>query len=157
MKTQPSRPQHPAPPHRPPDTPAGDDADVSDARALRAEVTTLRRQVDNLNAALQTRSDIARALGILEERYDLDADAAFTLLARISNDRDTKLAVVATEFLTTRELPETQAPRAALMRLPIPRDPADRAAVHPLRETQPEAPDPAEPHANTPASGTLDL
>jgi len=60
---------------------------------------------DGLNTALDTRKLIGQAQGILMERYDLDADQAFEVLRRYSQDHNIKLRDVATHLTTTRQLP----------------------------------------------------
>jgi GAF domain-containing protein len=54
----------------------------------------LRKQ-DQLNRALDTRDAIGMAKGILMERYRLDADRAFRVLVRTSQERQEKLREVA--------------------------------------------------------------
>ena len=46
-------------------------------------------------AALASRDIIGQAKGILMERYDADADAAFNLLCKLSQDTNVKLATIA--------------------------------------------------------------
>jgi len=57
------------------------------------------RQVEDLNAALDTRSTIGQAMGILMERYRIDAEHAFHFLTRTSQDSNTKLRDVAAELI----------------------------------------------------------
>ena len=62
-----------------------------------------------LNTALDTRKLIGQAQGILMERHDLDADGAFEVLRRYSQDHNIKLRDVAANLIETRQLPmETQ-------------------------------------------------
>jgi AmiR/NasT family two-component response regulator len=58
------------------------------------------RERDGLNAALRTRTDIGKAIGILMERYELDEDRAFQFLVRTSQTGNVKLRVIADEILT---------------------------------------------------------
>ena len=44
-------------------------------------------------------------MGILMERLDLDADAAFAYLRRVSSHQNRKLYVIAGEIATSRDLP----------------------------------------------------
>jgi GAF domain-containing protein len=52
-------------------------------------------EVDQLNDALRSRQQIGTALGIIIERYQLDEQAAFSFLARLSSHSNTKLRDVA--------------------------------------------------------------
>jgi transcriptional regulator with GAF, ATPase, and Fis domain len=61
-----------------------------------------RRQ---FGVAVATRDVIGQAKGILMERYRVTADAAFALLARVSQDTNTKLRDVASELCRTGGLP----------------------------------------------------
>ncbi|MDN5856096.1 MAG: GAF and ANTAR domain-containing protein, partial [Actinomycetia bacterium] len=69
-------------------------------------------QVEGLNVALDTRKLIGQAQGILMERYSLDADRAFEVLRRYSQDHNVKLHSVAEQLVATRELPEPAPLRA---------------------------------------------
>lgn len=44
-------------------------------------------------------------MGILMERIDLDADRAFAILRRYSQDTNTKLRDIAIQLIQTRKLP----------------------------------------------------
>jgi GAF domain-containing protein len=72
------------------------------AFALAAESTT-----EHLQAALDTRTEIGQAQGILMERFDLSADRAFDVLRRYSQTTNTKLIEVAQTLIRTRNLPST--------------------------------------------------
>ncbi|SDP87028.1 GAF domain-containing protein [Actinopolyspora xinjiangensis] len=65
------------------------------------------RHVAQLHRALATRDLIGQAKGILMERFDLDADAAFQLLVRSSQDANMKLVAVA-RWLTRAEASDEQ-------------------------------------------------
>lgn len=56
---------------------------------------------DQLNHALQSRKVIGQAVGILMERYRIDADRAFQYLVRSSSTSNTKLREVADEVVTS--------------------------------------------------------
>jgi GAF domain-containing protein len=56
---------------------------------------------DQLNAALQSRKLIGQAVGILMERYRIDADRAFQFLVRASSTSNIKLRDVAEEVVTS--------------------------------------------------------
>ncbi|GAA4397875.1 GAF and ANTAR domain-containing protein [Tsukamurella soli] len=57
------------------------------------------REKEQIRAALTTRDIIGQAKGMIMERYKLDADGAFRLLARLSQDSNTKLAEVALQVI----------------------------------------------------------
>ncbi len=62
---------------------------------------------ENLQNALDTRTVVGQAQGVLMERFDVDADRAFSILRRYSQDSNVKLTAVATALLSSRELPAT--------------------------------------------------
>jgi len=62
------------------------------------------RQGENLQVALDSRTLIGQAQGVLMERHDLTADQAFVLLTTASQHRNVKLRVVAEELVATRRL-----------------------------------------------------
>ncbi|WP_270887484.1 GAF and ANTAR domain-containing protein [Pedococcus sp. 5OH_020] len=57
------------------------------------------REVDHLQTAVSTRGSIGQAIGILMVRYELDDDAAFQYLARLSQDANRKLRDVAADIV----------------------------------------------------------
>jgi GAF domain-containing protein len=65
------------------------------------------QRTDHLRAALLNRDVIGQAKGILMARFDIDADAAFSTLKRVSQDQNKKLHEIAREVAETRELPDT--------------------------------------------------
>ena len=56
-------------------------------------------EVQNLRDAVRTRQLIGQAVGIVMERYGLDDSRAFAFLARLSQNRNVKLRVVAQELV----------------------------------------------------------
>lgn len=60
---------------------------------------------ENLWRAVDARKRIGQAQGILMERYDLNADQAFAVLLRYSQNNNIKLRGVAEILIDTRELP----------------------------------------------------
>ena len=58
-----------------------------------------------MDLALDSRSLIGQATGIVMDRYDLDAVRAFAVLKRISQQSNVKLHEVAVELIRTRHLP----------------------------------------------------
>jgi GAF domain-containing protein len=65
------------------------------------------QRTDHLRAALLNRDVIGQAKGIIMERYNIDADAAFGTLNRISQDQNKKLHQIARQVTEIRELPDT--------------------------------------------------
>lgn len=57
------------------------------------------REKEQLRAALSSRDIIGQAKGMLMERYHIDATAAFSLLARLSQDSNTKLVDIALQIV----------------------------------------------------------
>jgi hypothetical protein len=57
-------------------------------------------QVEQLSEALHSRTDIGTAVGIVMERYGIDRHKAFAFLARMSNNRNIKLRVLAQEVIS---------------------------------------------------------
>nr|WP_246315718.1 GAF and ANTAR domain-containing protein [Kineococcus aurantiacus] len=56
------------------------------------------QQLEDLSTALRHRDVIGQAKGILMERFKVDADQAFALLARVSQERNVKLHALAEEL-----------------------------------------------------------
>jgi hypothetical protein len=56
-------------------------------------------EVEGLHHALQSRTAIGKAIGILMERYGLDDDRAFQFLVRTSQTGNVKLRVIADEII----------------------------------------------------------
>ncbi|MBA2955406.1 ANTAR domain-containing protein [Nocardioides sp. MAH-18] len=56
-------------------------------------------QVEQLSEALQARTDIGMAVGMVMERYQLDRERAFAFLVRLSNNRNVKLRVLARQLI----------------------------------------------------------
>jgi GAF domain-containing protein len=66
---------------------------------------TQAQHAEQMHDALGSRDAIGQAKGILMERYKIDADTAFGVLARTSQDQNIKLAVVAGQVAESGELP----------------------------------------------------
>jgi len=84
------------------------DGDRNEALALGAHVAVAlaaAQQIEGLTTAINTRTIIGQAEGILMERFGIDADRAFAVLRRASSQTNTKLHLVATELVTTRQMP----------------------------------------------------
>ena len=83
---------------------AFDREDLDDGVALAAHVAiavaaSLNRA--DLRAALDTRTLIGQATGVLMERYGIDSAKAFALLSRVSSDSNTKVRELARELVDT--------------------------------------------------------
>jgi GAF domain-containing protein len=65
---------------------------------------------EGLRDALDTRTVIGQAQGILMERFDVKADRAFSILRRYSQHHNVKLAAVAHTLVTTSMLPANANP-----------------------------------------------
>jgi AmiR/NasT family two-component response regulator len=57
-------------------------------------------EVSSLSEALETRSTIGKAMGIVMERYQLSDERAFAFLTRLSQHRNVKLRLVAEELVS---------------------------------------------------------
>lgn len=55
-------------------------------------------EISNLREALETRTTIGKAMGIVMERYGLNDERAFAFLTRLSQHRNVKLRLVAEEL-----------------------------------------------------------
>ena len=88
---------------------AFDADDVATAQALAGHLAVALaagHEIEGMSAALQSRTVIGQAEGILMERLGVDADQALAYLKRVSSHTNTKLVQVAGEIVRTRELPE---------------------------------------------------
>ena len=63
------------------------------------------QKLDQYEAALDSRTLIGQACGLVMERYDVDAHRAFALLTRLSSTHNVKLRQIAIELISTRRLP----------------------------------------------------
>ncbi|MEI8406129.1 MULTISPECIES: GAF and ANTAR domain-containing protein [unclassified Kribbella] len=82
-------------------------ADEATARLLArhtAVAVASVREVSTLTQAVETRTLIGQAQGLLMERFAIDADQAFAVLRRYSRDNNVKLRIVADELVTNRRL-----------------------------------------------------
>jgi GAF domain-containing protein len=60
---------------------------------------------EHLERAVINRTVIGQAEGILMERFSIDAEQAFNVLRRVSQDRNVKLSLIAEELVRTRRTP----------------------------------------------------
>lgn len=84
-----------------------EDADVARlfARHAAAALAAARLR-EGLQNALDMRTIIGQAQGVLMERFGVDADRAFSILRRYSQDGNRKLTEVARDLVDTLELPD---------------------------------------------------
>ncbi|MGH3413818.1 MAG: ANTAR domain-containing protein [Marmoricola sp.] len=82
---------------------ARDHARVFAAHAAATLLTVGERQ--DLHIAVDSRTTIGQAQGILMERYELDAAQAFSVLRRLSQSTNRKLHDVAGDVVRSGELP----------------------------------------------------
>jgi GAF domain-containing protein len=90
------------------DIDAFDEDDAYTGTYLAAQIAVAvaaTQQTENLRIGLLNRTIIGQAQGILMERYNIDADQAFNLLRRVSQDSNIKLIRVADELVRTRRTP----------------------------------------------------
>lgn len=84
-----------------------EDADVAQLFASHAAAALAAVSLrEGLQNALDTRTIIGQAQGILMERFAVDADRAFAILRRYSQDGNVKLTEVARDLIGTMELPD---------------------------------------------------
>jgi GAF domain-containing protein len=89
------------------------DEDVRQGQTIAAlAAVALARSINDeqLASALETRTTIGQAIGIVMERYQLDADHAFSVLRRISSQDNLKLRDLAAHVVATREVPHRHTP-----------------------------------------------
>ncbi|SPM41083.1 sensor histidine kinase [Mycobacterium numidiamassiliense] len=72
---------------------------AASVRADRDYAQAMARENEQLRSALETRDVIGQAKGMLMERFDVDSAAAFSLLTRLSQDSNTRLAHVAEKLI----------------------------------------------------------
>jgi GAF domain-containing protein len=83
-----------------------DDVEVAEIFARHASMAlAVRLNEEGLQQAISARHLIGQAQGILMERYDIDADRAFMVLRRYSQDNNIKLRSVAEHVIKNRRLP----------------------------------------------------
>lgn len=88
---------------------AFDEQSREDGQAIAAHIAiavAAAQQVADLEKALDSRTVIGEATGILMERFDMDPEGAFKVLARLSSHSNTKIRDLAAEVVATRRLPE---------------------------------------------------
>ncbi|MFG1621835.1 GAF and ANTAR domain-containing protein [Kribbella sp. NPDC049227] len=84
-----------------------DDEAIAHMLAMYASVAVATaRNERNLTRAVDARTLVGQATGILMERYSMDEERAFAVLKRYSQHTNTKLRDVAQQLIDTRHLPE---------------------------------------------------
>jgi AmiR/NasT family two-component response regulator len=74
----------------------------------RRRIADLERQVATLGEAVQHRTSIGIALGMIMERLELDHEHAFAYLRTCSQAQNRKIYDLAVEMVETREMPGSQ-------------------------------------------------
>lgn len=83
--------------------------DRREAAAIAAQISiavAAAQRIEQFEAALDSRTIIAQACGLVMERYDVDTVRAFALLTRLSSTQNVKLRDVAAELVLTRLMPK---------------------------------------------------
>jgi AmiR/NasT family two-component response regulator len=70
-----------------------------------------RLRIEQLTEAVEHRTTIGIAIGMLMERFDFDHAEAFAYLRRCSQGQNRKLYDICSDFTATRLLPQTGADR----------------------------------------------
>ena len=89
--------------------------DRLDGLALAAHMAiavTAVHKINHLSSALASRTLLGQATGIVMERYQISADRAFAVLARIASTTETKVRDVAQALVTEGTLPDLKTPAA---------------------------------------------
>lgn len=84
------------------------DEDKAEGLGLAAHIAVAviaAQRLEQHGAALDSRTVIGQACGMLMERYGIDGDRAFALLTRLSSTQNTKLRDICTQLVETRTLP----------------------------------------------------
>jgi ANTAR domain/GAF domain len=82
--------------------------DRTNAEAFVTQVSlalAARREINQRSVAMENRTVIGQAQGILMERLRIDADQAFAYLRRTSQAENRKLIIICNEIVETRRLP----------------------------------------------------
>lgn len=86
--------------------------ELATAYAVQAAATlSYAKKAENLEFAMITRQQIGQAVGVLMERCELSAEAAFNYLRRVSQTGNVKLRDVAKDLLSTGQLPQASCGR----------------------------------------------
>jgi GAF domain-containing protein len=86
------------------------DQDAQDTAVLLAAhaavAVAAAQQIDTLKVAVDRRTTIGTAVGMLMILHDLDADQAFAVLRRLSSERNRKIYALAEDVIRLRRLPQ---------------------------------------------------
>jgi GAF domain-containing protein len=82
--------------------------------AMVAVVLARSIKEEQLATALESRTVIGQATGIIMCRFDLDAEKAFNVLRRLSSNSNTKLRDIAAQVVNTRQIPGLDAEAPSL-------------------------------------------
>ena len=91
----------------PREAPVPADAIETEKKSGLPDLTTLEgahEQIANLEVAVEHRTQIGQAIGILQERFAMDAERAFELLKRVSQDKNIKIYDLAVELAEDRHI-----------------------------------------------------
>jgi AmiR/NasT family two-component response regulator len=79
----------------------------------RRRIADLERQVETLRVAIEHRTQIGMALGIIMERLAVDQGPAFEYLVRCSQAQNQKVYDLAVRLVEARALPDSQGRQGA--------------------------------------------
>ena len=88
-----------------------DDIDLEAARVIAAHASVVlahTRTTQNLRRAIDTRTLIGQAQGMLIARHGITPDTAFAVLRRYSQNTNTQITVIAGQLIDTGRLPGLQ-------------------------------------------------
>lgn len=145
-------------PHEAP-TGLGTDGETPDPtariEALEARVAELEHEIEHLELAVESRTRIGTAIGLLAERHDTTTDLAWALMSKLSNHTNSKVHEVARLLVAVTDgtLDGDDVERVALLARHLPRaaaavgiverrqdPPRTRVVRVPPRRSQPPAP-----------------
>ena len=85
------------------------DEDKAEGLALAAHIALAvlaAQKLDQYETALDSRTLIGQACGLVMERSNVDATRAFALLTRLSSTQNVKMRQIALDLIQTRRLPK---------------------------------------------------
>lgn len=93
-----------------------DDIDQEEGLALAAHIAialATAKEIEELGQAIDSRTVIGQATGIIMERFSIDSVQAFALMTRLSSTSNLKLRELALDVVESRRLPGGPTPGAA--------------------------------------------
>jgi hypothetical protein len=81
-------------------------SDVENARNIERQQALVTENAQ-LSRAIETRDTIGQAKGVLMERFDVDADGAFKLLVKLSQDTNTRVEQIAHKLVALEHPPRS--------------------------------------------------